>query len=224
VRRWLAAALCVALMAPQPAIAGQPQPLTFYGATWSLNDPVEQESPNFFYCGGSLGPLWCDFDPSTWVTNPTGCAWDVDDILVRRGYGDLASGDTASDSICLIADSHINFGGDPHIIDVWLVAPMDSLEVTVTNTAGVTWVLTPVERKHDYLYGACFYDTVAQRDQTYPVVPDSNGGTGTRVDYRLTVTNPGRTVRSVTAYEEVRGTTPPGSSAVPCPDDSYWQR
>lgn len=224
--RWLmVVVLAVAsLVSGVPRAVAAPQSqFTFSMQSLSQQDPVEQESPNYFFCGGSQGPVNCAFDPSTWVTNPTpNCAWDVDDSMVRQGSGVLGANTTATDSICLVADSYTNYGGDPHIVEMWVNSASPNLRVTVSNSEGVTWTATPTKSQKTYTYGVCVYDPTADSTRSFPTFPGSNGGTGVQVDYRLSVTNPGKTtVRDAVAYEQIRGTTP-GSHAISCPDDSFW--
>ncbi|HSX23496.1 MAG TPA: hypothetical protein VLE74_00115 [Candidatus Saccharimonadales bacterium] len=195
--------------------AQAPQTLSFSRFGGDIQYPVEQESPNFFFCGGSQGPIKCAFDQSTWVRNPTSCVWDVDDYIDRSGTGNVAGGTTATDTTCLIADSYTNYGGDRKTIEVNISSSSSNLQVSLVNSNGVKWAATPVAQKRGYLYALCIKDPTAG-SMTFPVLANSNGGTGQRVDYTLSIYNPNKTTRSVNAGEQLTGAGP-GLYSFTCP-------
>ncbi len=178
-----------------------------------LQYPVEQESPNFFQCGGSLGPVYCPFDPSTWVSNPTNCAWDIDDVTTAAsgpGAQYLDAGVSTRGSLCVVSDGHYNFSGDPHAIFAGVGSPKPSLVVTVANDQGQSWTVQPVHSSYDHMYhyNWCHLDRYPYPVSWYPVIPNSNGGIGVVVTYTMTVSNPtSRQVKGVYAGMHTDGTT-----------------
>ena len=149
----------------------------------TIDQPVEQESPDYFF-----GPRT---HPETWVTNPTGCDWDVDDWTAEQGTGDLAGGASVSTTICLVADQYDNFGGDNHAIAVGVSSTSPDLIVTATNDFGRDERAGVEPDGHGYRYQICTSDSTAG---PYPSIADSNGGTGLVVTWTVTVANPTRHV------------------------------
>src|SRR3954453_7608727 len=130
-RSLLLLTILIALTAFAPR--AQAKPGWWWNRVDNLQDPVEQESPNFFFCGGSAGPINCAFDPSTWVDNPTPCAWDVDDHIDISGSATLPRKATVTASFCTMSDGYDNYGGDDHSVEVAVGAPVDSLTVRLTS-------------------------------------------------------------------------------------------
>ena len=179
------------------------------GWTWQRRDdiqqPVEQQSPNFFDCGGSLGPVYCAFEPSTWVGNPTSCIWDVDDYIDMFGSGTLAKDQAVSTTVCAIADGYDNFAVDNHPVEVLTTSGTDALLVTLTSDNGVTFTATPQYDKvnRGWTYRICTADATPG---PYPVIDGSNGGTGVVVNWTLTVTNlSGQPQRKTTSVLQTGG-------------------
>ena len=179
------------------------------GWTWQrsgdIQQPVEQESPNFFFCGGSAGPLNCAFDPSTWVTNPTGCAWDVDDYTDLLGANAIAKDQTVSTSVCAVADGYDNYGFDNHPVQTVTTASTDALVVTLASDNGSSFTAIPQYDKASraWTYRIC---TVDRTPGPYPVIDGSNGGTGIVVNWTLTITNAsGQPQRKVTSMLQLGG-------------------
>jgi hypothetical protein len=188
------------------SLAAPPALLIFNNIATDIQNPVEQQSPNYFYCGGTIGPINCAFDPSTWVNNHTGCAWDVDDV-----YSDLASSglvranSTATDSHCLITDGRVF-----HKIQIMVQAPTSALTVKLENTAGLSWTVPAVKAGSAYKYALCVSDDTPG---PYIVIDGSNGGTGRLVNYTLSITNATkRDVKSIMAEYQIGH----GSFAVTC--------
>lgn len=198
-KRW-AVLLALPLAAPAIAKGQPPQPLEFRYMGGQVNDPVEQQSPNFFRCKHEPPLEPCD--SRTWVVNPLGgvpCAWDVDDHFIHQGYGYVEAGGRVRGSMCVVADQYDNFGGDDHMLFASVYAPEDSLTVTLTNDRGVARPLEPVPDGNGYRWYVCHVD---HTPGPYPEIPDSNGGTGLPVTYTLDVVAGSRTVRSIYATLE----------------------
>jgi hypothetical protein len=215
----LLAALAVGLLIqPPPAHADGPQPLRFSPGQMTRQEPVEQQSPNYFTNNPCCPQNW---DPSLWVSNPTLCAWDVDDTLLEDGGSGWTLDPAASvtTALCLISDGYDNFGGDNHVVLAQVQADTPGLSVTVGSDQGGQWVLSPVpiasRGSQQYAYTFCHIDTTGSPNPPnwYPVVADSNGGTGLPVIYSLAVTNPGsHTARGTWASFSL-----PGTSQTTCP-------
>jgi len=201
-----AAAAALVLIASSSGGGGGPSPLSFHLASQNHQNPVEQESPNFFYvCGNNpTAPPPCD--PSTWVTNPTACDWDVDDMTVLQGFGDLAAGASGAGSMCMVADGVCCFGGDPHRFEVSVAADVATLNVRLTSSQGFSASATVAPEGHGFRYLVCARDPAAPPFQT---IPDSNGGTG-RVDtWTVSISNPStHTVRGIYAMLQTGFTGP----------------
>ena len=198
-RKWLVAAI-VAIALPVTANAANGPlefgPLHFMGG--GLQQPVEQQSPNFFYIchNEKSAPYPCD--PSLWVTNPTTCDWDVDDSSDQTGQGDLVPGGSAATDRCVISDGFIHYTGDKHQITAWVIAKSPNLVVTLTSDYGTFKTAVPVQREDRwYNYIICHVD---KTPGPYPIIPDSNGGIGVPATYTMSVMNPtNRTIRDVWA-------------------------
>jgi len=168
-----------------PAAAAKPLPLSFTSVQWaySLQDPVEQQSPDFFFGPGAF--------PQTWVVNPTGCVWDVDDNQVHYATGYLGAGQSIGDGLCLDADwAGLNYSG--HLAGVALGSPSANLQVTISFSPGWSFTAQPVwdSASKQYLYRACSatpsYSSV---DPALQSIPGSNGGLAVPTHVDLTVTN-----------------------------------
>lgn len=161
-----------------------------------LQYPVEQESPNYFYnnCGGNPSNPNCD--PSTWVNNPTDCAWDVDDSIYweaynRHGMG-LSTGSTTSISLCIIADGYDNYWGDNHTVLTTIQATKDpGITATITNNQGFNQELVRSGSQNNYSWSFCTVDLTGFPNPPawYPLIDNSNSGTGIPVVYTLTIQN-----------------------------------
>ena len=180
-----AVALFISLAAP--ASKGGKTYLTSLAPSFQdLQYPVEQESPNFFNCGGSIGPIHCPFDQSTWVNNPTDCVWDVDDGIQHQSIGTFKGGSTVTDTACLVDDGLVGFGHRHAEVNVAASSP--GLKITLSNDKGFSQTAIPVQQtKNSYLYLLCIYDDTAG---PYPTIADSNNGYGVEVNYTLTAVNP----------------------------------
>ena len=181
-------------------------PLAF---TWNLGQrstqqPVEQQTP-----GGATQP-----DPSLWVVNPQPgvCAWDADDTLEARGFGDLAPGETAERHECMYGD------WQPHLFNAQVSAKTPSLIVEIgwSNADALrSFTVAGVPGAKNYTtWLACFfgpdYDV---RSPLLPAVAGSNGGTAQPTDFFARVTNVGaRAARGVSIFTTVE------PSYHPCPD------
>lgn len=195
--RWCVCGFFIALMLALggSAFASKSQPFQFTLGGFEVESCVEQESP-------PASPV-CS-SPTGNVVNPTPCVWTVDQYINRQGYGDLASGAAASDHICLIADGVLRVGGEPHWIIVDVSATSPNLNITLSDSAGQSWTLISVAADNQtYTYSLC---EPGPTFDSYPTIPDSNGGWGVKVDYTLTVANPGRTTHGVRAGWEIAGT------------------
>lgn len=171
---------------------------TFSPESGQRGDPVEQQTPCYW--------TTCHDDPTTWVVNPTGCIWDVDEYNVLGGSGDLDAGASASGSLCVIADGlYYSAGDDPHVLGVDLYAASSLLTVQVSTSAGnadnqatVPAVWSAAAKA--YRYHWCAPNGV-DPPGPFPTVDGSNGGIGYRDDLSLTVGNPtGRKVRGVRGW------------------------
>ena len=202
-----------------PAADAGPQQGWTWQRTTYIHQPVEQESPNFFNCAGAWGGAsggTCAPDESTWVTNPTGCVWDVDDSYAWAGSSDLAKGTSQSATACAVADQYDNFAGDDHSVQAVVSAPSGALAVTVTSDQGDAYTATPVYDKASraWVYRVCELDLTPG---PYPTIDGSNGGTGTVVNWTITVTNnTGQAVKRVTAILQL-GLQVAGQYSTGCP-------
>lgn len=191
VKALLATVVTLLVALPAAAARGGPQEFSFVLHQREIQQPVEQESPNFFAC--MVDPsVTCD--PSTWVYNPTTCVWDVDDgVDWIAGAAPLVVGATVTVSDCLIADGLFSFGH--HHVQASVSATSPDLAVTMTNDAGFSIPATRIAQGSGWQYRICSYDSTLGPYQT---IPDSNGGFGRIVNYTLTIHNEGRKVRSAT--------------------------
>lgn len=159
--------------------------LTFTRNSVDHQQPVEQQSANFFYnnCGGNPNNPACD--PSTWVYNPTNCDWDLDDHESWVATGDIPANTTVSANSCQVSDGLISYG-HWESFQASVSTNIPNLLVKVTNDFGDSWTLTPVSiGKGQYNYVLCGYQN---RPGPYPTIPDSNGGYGFIVTYTLSIT------------------------------------
>ena len=113
-----------------PAAAARPRPLSFAFdmSAYALQNPVEQQSPDFFFGPG--------ISPQTWVYNLTGCVWDVDDNQVRYDTdGYVEPGVSVEDTLCVNADwAGFNYSG--HLAGVSLWSGSADLLVTISFSPG----------------------------------------------------------------------------------------
>jgi hypothetical protein len=161
------------------------QPLVLTQGAYEFQYPVEQESPNYFFnnCGGNPGNPNCD--SSTWVNNPTNCAWDSDDFIDVSGSGYISG--SISGSLCVIADQYDNFSNDNHPVQVSVTSQSKNLTVTLSNDQGVFISATPLANgAGSWAYKICHID---ETNGPYPVIANSNGGTGFSVNYTLAISS-----------------------------------
>lgn len=173
----VAAAMCCGVAAAGPDL--------FYWGTsgGDLQTPVEQQSP-------------LPWDDATNVVNPTVCSWDVDDLHYIGGGGNLTANQPETATVCLIADGSSYDGPYANNKTVYATAlsPSGDLDVTLTNSLGQTWPADKVyyPSNHRWSYTVCTVDLTGRPftnwADTYPEIPESNGGRGIRVDYTITVT------------------------------------
>lgn len=178
--------------------------------------PVEQESPDFFF--NENNTYYCTHNadgtlhPDTCVHNPTPCIWDVDDYSSDIGSGDVPASSSITDTKCIIADGFNNYGGDDKHIQFYVSAKTASLTVTVSDSVGGLWIAVPVAgSRGTYTYVIC---TREHYPGPYPMVPDSNGGTGQRIDYTATITTGTHAANNITAEFQVYGIV--GLLSIPC--------
>lgn len=196
--------LAVVLLVPAAGAKGGPStPFAFAVEHTSVALIVEQQSVQFGFP---------DSGQELWVRNPTvgvgvqSCGWDRDDNQDNVGRGDLPAG-TVTGSVCVISDG-TDFLGHMDHVDAYVRSGRQLL-VSLTDSLGNSWPLTVDHVQGGWSYRACLPDTVPG---PFPLIPDSNGGVGRRVDYLLAITATQKT-RDVYALLKF-GTT--GTQA-PCP-------
>jgi hypothetical protein len=172
----IAIAVLAAVMLLPLAATANPQPFAFSPGTSSISRScVEQESdpPD---CSGAV------------VTNPTVCVWTVDQQFSDVALGRLSAGTSGSDHLCLISDGVLNYSGEPHWVEVSIFANSPDLTVTLSDSAGQAWTARPSPgASKTWTYALCEPGALLS---SYPIIPNSNGGTGVQVDYTVTVANP----------------------------------
>lgn len=152
-----------------------------------------------------------------WYYGEPACAWNDQDDMLRVGSGYVDPSAPSTDRLCLISDltSAPGITNRPHSIYVNVYAPQNTLQVGLANDVGDRWTAgPPVPSGSGWLWRLCVRDPVADRAGItstaglgfWPVIPDSNGGRGQRVEYSLTLASPGRRTRSVSASFEIAGT------------------
>lgn len=174
-RSVLSAALLIFALAV-PVVAAEWVATTNAG----LNDPVEQQSPDWNYASNAYNLWRCTHaedgtpHPDNCVHNPTPCTWDTDDYLLRSATGDIASGQTVTVSACFIADGH-----------------PDNISAGVLGKAGLSVSVngTPVASAPDGRLRRWQYCAVDQSPGPYPSIEGSNGGVGLVVPVALSITN-----------------------------------
>jgi hypothetical protein len=205
VARVVALLAAAALLLPTPATAvNRTLMLSRDGQNQQRQQPVEQQSPGF--------PT---SDPTTWVTNPLDCDWDVDDETTWFGQGTVEAGTPSVTTTCVVADGADNVSMDSHAVQAHVLSASNNLTVTLTNSQGVSWTAVPTVSKTGAEWKFCVIDPT--RAGVYPVIPGSNGGTGIQVFYTLTIAATNRTARSVTAAYQTGGMTPAYNICPPIP-------
>lgn len=169
-----------------PANAGNAG-LVFTQDWVQIQQPVEQQSPDFFGGPGT--------HPETWVTNPTPCDWDVDDAQSWAGSGAIAANASVSTSLCVVSDGLYSFA-HYEVAQASIHASTDRLVVTLSNDQGQSWLVPAAPSGHDFNYVLCLAQL---RPGPYPTIDGSNGGYGIRVTYTLTITTTGHAARGVNA-------------------------
>jgi hypothetical protein len=177
-------------------------------------NPVEQESPNFFdnNCGGNPANPACD--STTWVNNPTNCSWDVDDTDTDMGTGDLAATTTVTATKCVIVDGYFLDGqGIPKggYVEASINANSASLTVTLASSTGQVWTALPLQQHGGYVYTICHRESGGP----YEAIGGSNGGTGRRVDFTLSLSTDNHAARGLFAVFQTYGTR--GAFGIACP-------
>lgn len=194
-------AVALAAAVVVPATAKAHTPLVFVRDSVDHQQPVEQQSPNFFD-NSCYPPYAPPCDPSTWVTNPTDCDWDLDDHESWVGTGDMAARTTVVARSCQVSDGLTSFG-HWEAATASVRASTPDLIVTVSNDFGQSWTVSPVGSGNSYSYTFCNTQT---RPGPYPTIAGSNGGYGFIVTYTLSLTAGSKTVRNVSAvYQHGRG-------------------
>jgi hypothetical protein len=170
-RRAFAAALTAILLAGTLAGAASAGKSTGGIKTFvrqiTLQAPVEYQTP-----GGATQP-----DRSLWVTNPTTCGWDIDDIVNISLSGDLAPGASFTYQSCIVAD------WARHAAGIWLNTS-GKLRLTIT-VDGVHTASSMTDRVR--IDGPEFDSTAAALQP----IAGSNGGVGKVVPVVFTITNVG---------------------------------
>lgn len=161
------------------ASASAPAPIGFVRQYVVTQNYIEQQSPDY-YSGVRLFP-------ETWVKNPWSgttreCGWDVDDAHADVASGTLPAGEKIATSYCIVGDGFNSFGGDNHRVEAYVLGEA-GLTVRLTSDRGYSE--TAVFSGGSYLI--CHVENMPG---PYPVVDGSNGGTGLRETYTLTVENP----------------------------------
>ncbi len=190
----LGAVLVILGLSTMPAIAGRPRP----GST-GLSDgqlvkqsPVEQQSPGYLQWQSTGDPAY--YTPDSWVSNPTGCVWDVDDDQVRYTTGgSLGAGASLVDQICLNADwSGMDWTG--HLAGITLSSKSSSLSVTISFSPGGSFSVRPVWNNASKTYGykGCTgTPAYTEGDPALQPIAGSNGGVAVPTTVKLTITNTG---------------------------------
>lgn len=173
--------------------------ITFSRVGGSVNDPVEQESPDWQYASNAYNIWRCTHygteqdmldgtgtdHPDNCVHNKTGCIWDVDDGVEAVGGATLVTGQALQGSECVITDSYDNFGGDNKLTIFSASAPNKSITVIASDSSGRSWTLQPIANKNSFRWYLCIGEPP---NQVYGPIENSNGGTGNKVIYTLTIT------------------------------------
>lgn len=157
-----------------------------------LQQPVEQQTPGWSLpCpAGYVGD--CSQDRSLWVTNPTGCIWDVDDNGDLDWDGDLIASAQTSVTACVVEDWRV------HPLSFGVNAHSDLLDATVC-VGSDCHTLVPF-RVNANTSGYEFCVVASSLGLPLPLVEGSNGGIGALTTFVFTVRNPTRkTARDVRA-------------------------
>jgi hypothetical protein len=224
-RRTLAVLLTLAAMGlgSSSTFAGGPTPLTIQRAYTSHATIVEQESPHWAYPDNGYNQWHCTHDgtfeeyqtgagtehPDNCVHDPTGCTWDVDALDYDTGHGYLRAGSTATGSKCVIADDGNGkpggWAGDRKTVEAHVYAPVPTLTVRLADNRGHSQTAEPVSAGNGYRYAVCLTE---DEPGPFDPIPDSNGGTGLRIDYTLSVTAGARNVRDIAVHFQSFGWLP----------------
>lgn len=161
-----------------------------------IDQPVEQQTP--WIADGGDGQAWWPNDTSLWVTNPTGCAWDVDDHWQLFADGALAAGVPVTYQFCSIVETtsiwttiygNQNWWSFPKRlagVSVRTRSPDLTVEVCLSDCV-------QVPRYPDgrgYEYRGCLIRALPVGGPSIIEVPGSNGGLGavTQGTFRVTAT------------------------------------
>lgn len=198
-----AVAIAAALFSFQPVVAGGQNPLAPWRGQGDIQDPVEQQSPDWKYPDNAYNIWQCTHDGTyeeyqagggvvtadNCVHNPTRadnppCIWDADDHWYVEEVGMLDRGLAVTFHLCRIDDSSWNCCNQS-TFEFEVSAPGNTITVTGYDTLGHIWNPTPVPSDNRLLWTVCQYD-----DYIGPFDPiaNSNGGYGKRVDAYVTIT------------------------------------
>jgi len=184
----------------------------------SLQNPVEQQT-----CDGGFNEPDCP--PELWVTNRTGCPWDVDDHIEARASARLRPGESIGGNECLIGDAwhRIAVAGCVGVNGDALVR----LEVR-TPPAVIS-----VERRGSPCAIACIVGPAYPYESVYmQEIEGSNGGRGVVATLTASVTNAGKgrkdsrvslVLKHRSLDSHCRGVYPADFECVPpTPDGPLW--
>jgi len=170
----------------------QPVVFALNSASFQSQNPVEQQSPDYFF--------WSRTHPETWVQNRTGCVWDIDDNQERvissassspyRSY--LEPGEGVTDERCVIADWDGYNYGPAHFAAFSFRASSPALDVTLMVSPGyvVTATQTYDRSWHEYVYSGCLRIPTYQPDEpAVQTIVNSNGGWGVPTTGFISITN-----------------------------------
>jgi len=188
----LVAIAAVLMSASAQANGNKPVPLgtSFGGVRGGSGINVVEQQSNYPY-------------DSSAVTNPTGCAWDVNDWNDTGTDGYLNAGASYGMTVCQISDpdpvyrtlnGSAAWWSSPHgYFSGWVAAPSGALTVTACyQPQGRCFPLGSVNMGGEYDWLICSH-AVYQGNPLDPAVTEiagSNGGHGVVTDVTLTVTNP----------------------------------
>lgn len=198
--------LSLALVCVFP-VAAHGGPSTFAWSVISnvqIDQPVEQQTP--WIDDGGPGQPWWPNDRSLWVTNPTGCAWDVDDHWQVFADGALTA---ASYPFCFVVETpsvHNTLWGQegwwsfaPRALAVSVRSSSPSLTVKACFSPGACTTFPPQQEKRSYNYHGC----VRLTTQNASEIAGSNGGLGEITQGTLTASSAKRV--SATGTAEIAG-------------------
>jgi len=189
-KRLLGLAVLAVLLPGSASGSNKPVPLgsSFGGVRGGSGVNVVEQQSNYPY-------------DSTAVTNPTGCAWDINDWNDTGTDGYLNAGASYSMTVCQISDPDpvyrtINgtaaWWSSPHgYFSGWVAAPSGALTVTACySPQGRCFPLGSVLSGGQYQWLICSHAVYTSSDPAVMEIAGSNGGHGVVTNVALTVTNP----------------------------------